>query len=180
MDEKSDIKGSERSVYTSEEFTKPTVLSMRLDTEREIKRFEAFLRGREVITIPDETDPSKFVDVERKIGDPLCNTKGVQYLKGLLESLLNTTQVQGNYEREDYEVTMSDILQDVTTALTKNAPDWDITPNNIDTLYIKFKNQIRLFLTRPIGNKERESYTNVQYRQVDTLNKEKERGGFFG
>ena len=167
--------------FNNDDFITPSVLALRLDTERDARKFELFLRGKELKTIQDPNDQTKSSVVEIFIGEPLCNEDGIRYIKSFFEGLVNPANVQGNYTRIEYYMHLEDVHVRLTKMLTGNNLRWEITPSNRRVILTKFITQVRVFLTRPIDNKERDSFGNIKHIESKRLDTEQaQKSGWFG
>lgn len=102
-------------------------------------------------------DGKQWKVVEHKIGDPRLNDKGVQRVMMFFDLLINPQTVMGNITREELGVILHDVRVNIANSLWINAVDYGLDLKHYNEVIDDIMSCVRLFLTRPIDNKERES-----------------------
>ena len=155
---------------------------LRLSTSEILRMIEAFLLGKR-ITIETYTDTNgetkqkeKFIDV----GKPLVNPLGIQGIMFKCQMLFNPQSVQGNLKDDaQYRRYIAMLRRDFAEELMENMYNWDLKLENYPLIINTILAHAKLFVSRTLDNKERESYMQT-VRQYDTTtiqDKSKE-GGF--
>ena len=145
--------------YTSnfDELNTPDIIELRLSTERDIARFESFLRGEELIRIADPEDASKTIIQAIDRGEALANNHGVNQIISLFSKIANPNVVQANFsERRDYDSYIFEVDTGFLADLIIKAPEWDIKTNNIGVIHDMFIFYVIPYMSRAFQNKERE------------------------
>jgi len=153
-----------------------TFLQYRLDTSKIIDQVKITLSGKlQQAFIVGNGD----LKVEEQIiSDPLVNNRGFAAIVNYVSQNINNQVVQGNIS-EDYHANFcADLREDFSFLCTINMYEWDIKEHYFDYIVDTVINTIRLFLTRLIANKERESYAGMQVRESQIMNAKKRGLGF--
>lgn len=169
---------SEVAQSNSMGFDGASALEIRLDTKPILRDIEFFLRGKEENFYQEETGRivSKLVDV----GTPLLNAVGVQGVLNFCRNLINSQVVQGSTDEKHYLMIVVEVRMEFARLLATNWDKWkygktdeeSIDPRIISNGLMKM---IELFLSRTIGNKERESFNQtVKMMESNRI----ENGGF--
>jgi len=163
-------------------FEGASVLQVRLDTQPIIQEIEFFLRGKEINTWVDP-DTGRAIEKLENSGEPKANKRGIQAVLNYCRSLINSQVVQGNFTKEQYYFDfIKEKRIELAQRLTINYYDWELPSEDVITEIVDFiMNLIEPFLTRLIGNKERDSYTHtMRTQETNTLSKGKGLFGFGG
>jgi hypothetical protein len=150
-----------------------TATQYRLDTTPTMMKFEKYLTGlQEVQTMqPDGSYIMQWV----RTGDPFINAKGVQGLLGWINSNFNPSVVQANVTKDQYDDLMYWRRIEIVKIVANHSNQWEIKDENMQFVIDTSMNLIELFLTRPIDNKERESYDTIRTNE----SRERTGGGLF-
>lgn len=168
--------GNLQEVYSQNAENGSTSLQIRLAVENELEKLEFFLRGLE---------PNTYFDTERKInrikldkiGEPMVNNEGFRSIMAKARMLVNGAVFQGNIEYKEYLHQRKDIREEIADELIDNYENWEINrPSDLSLIADTFMNIVEFVLTRPIGNKERDAYNNIQTRETTVSN---QKDGFF-
>lgn len=170
---------SNNSFYTS-----ASALQIRLNVEPVLTQLELDIRGlREMWD--DETQALKVVRVSEPLfitkkssGDYSANDKGIHMYLAFIRSVINTQVVQGNLKEDDYEITLYRIRRRIATDLMINRINWGLEIHNYNYVIDLAMNLMENFMTRLIGNKERESYANT-FKTVESSNTVANSKGWF-
>lgn len=143
-------------------FTSASALQIRLETNHLIENIELFLRGAKIVISQDEQ--GRIESKQISMGIAKANARGVQSILNHVQLILNPQVVQGNFyidgqghskQYEDY-IFWSRI--DLARAMVHNCYNWEMDEDDIDIIIDSILSAIEPFMTRLIGNKERESY----------------------
>lgn len=146
-------------------FNSANALQIRLDTQSVIENLEMFLKG--TIMIYGKDEDGNLVTREQCKGKKRANDEGIQSILAYLSSKLNTQIVQGNFAAdsagysEQYESYMYHLRTSFTYQVVLNAYNWEIADEDLEYIIDVVMDALEPFLTRLIGNKERESYTDT-------------------
>jgi len=152
------------------------ILALRLQTDQLVNRFRVYLTGKIIeTTYDDETGEPKSTEIT--IAKPKANPQGVHYLLNFFESIVNPQTVQGNLINEDrYDQIVEEIHLGINQDVINNMYLWEIDEDEVEPLINNVINTIALFLTRPIENKERDSYNQtIRHQETSSISN---RGGF--
>ena len=132
------------------------VIQLRLSTYELLEDIKDILQGQ-APSIKQNEDGSQQI-VKIKISDPLVNDKGFQMIYGLVRSCINNAVVQGNNNERMFEYQVYDFEKTLAMLLTCNYEEWGLNPEDRNVLQLSLTTLVINFLSRTIGNKERESY----------------------
>ncbi len=158
-----------------------TIMELRLSTSSMISEIETYLTGTriEYIINPDTKEPKQ---ITRKLGEPKANEEGVAAIISRLQLILNPSIVQGNLDIERYKREIVMVRESIAESMMLNLERWGIDENDYEEIIDSIMTAIKMFLSRAIDNKERESY-NESMKSSETygdLNKKKSRIPFIG
>lgn len=128
----------------------------RIDTDPLLGKFRQDLSGS--VTFLNQLEDGSFIQQESIIGRPLASPEGVMRIMNLISMVVNDQTVQGNLNPDDYVEFMATFREEITDTIVKNCIDWDIQDKDLDSIINEIVRITYLFLTRPVQNKERESY----------------------
>lgn len=164
MEERNNInqESSNNAFYTS-----ATALQIRLNVEPLLQQIELDIRGLREVWNED-----KQISEVKRVTEPLflkydesgaivSNDKGIHMYLAFIRSIINTQVVQGNLKEDDYNLTLYRIRRRLATDLMINRINWGLKIQNYNYVIDLAMNIIENFMTRLIGNKERESYANT-------------------
>lgn len=139
------------------EYISGSALQIRLDTQPLLEKIEIYLKGQQITMIRDET--GEIIPKVIEIGKPMANQEGIQYVLGFLNNICNTQTVQGNFKSEDeFGDYMCSIRKDFAEVLMNNLYEWQINIKHFRAITTTVMGMLYPFMSRLIGNKERESY----------------------
>ena len=139
-----------------------------------IKGLRIYLTGKIIETkYDDESGEPKSMEIT--IAKPKANPQGVHFLLNFFEGIVNPQTVQGNLvDSEMYEDMIEEIHLGLNQDIINNMYMWDINEDEADPLINNMITTIRLFLTRTIGNKERESYNQtIRHQESSSISNQK-------
>jgi len=138
-----------------------TFLQYRLDTTDLIRQIEQTLTG---LLVQFSVDPEKnaIIKTEHRVSEPLVNDKGTASIMNYVRGKINNQVVQGNLSEEFYKEITAGIREDFSMILMINLYKWDISVHHFGYIVDSVMDVIKLFLTRTIQNKERESYSSIR------------------
>lgn len=150
-----------------------SALRVRLDTETLIKRLEIYLSGKQIVLYKD--DNNKVQRKEITIGKKLLNDLGVHRVMMRVTSTMNTHMAQANLDKDEYYRVISDFHESIADELFVNMEEYELNQNNYSSLVDAIVLPVRVFLTRPVDNLERESFKNtLRYGENNTVKAEQE------
>ena len=132
------------------------IIQLRLDTQKLHKDLSNFLEGKtQILQLDAKTGNYTEVDIAQ--GEPLANPKGRQSLLSFIVATVNSHTVQGNLEKEEYNELMYFIYDQLGQELTLNCKAWEIESKQRRHIQKTIVTMLQLFLSRTIGDKERDS-----------------------
>ena len=147
-------------------------MMMRLDTRALVKDIKNFLASKEVYLKQD--DKGEFYEEEEKIGRPLANEEGIMKICNIIRMRVNHHVAQGNFKEDHYWQFIMRARKELTETIIMKCYDWEIDDSDLNTVIDEICALIEAFLTRPIGNEERKSYSQqLAAREVITNNPKK-------
>lgn len=166
MSSKSD--NTQQNVSSNQNYTGPSVISIRLETQGILDQLECFLRGAQLV--PHEKEGEGIVMKSVKTGEPKANDQGVQSLMCFLMSLVNPQVVQGNFSKEQYDLFIYELNISLVKNIIINSDTWKIEDEDIGVICDFVMALVIPFLSRTIDNKERESYeTTLKSSESNTV-----------
>lgn len=132
------------------------IIQLRLDTQKLIKDIENQLKGEHSV-LKYNKDTNEYSETNEKLGEPLVNNKGFQNIMTFIIGTVNPHTVQGNLEKDAYYELMYFINENLNEMFLKNADDWGIDIDNAGQLIASIMTTLQLFISRTIGDKERDS-----------------------
>lgn len=155
-------------------FTSASALQIRLETNHLIENIELFLRGAKIVIQQDEK--GRIASKQVSMGMAKANAKGIQSILNHVQLVLNPQVVQGNFYVDGaghssmYEDYIFWARIELTKALVHNCYAWEVSEDDIDLIVDSIMAAIEPFMTRLIGNKERESYSEtMRHMEHNTL-----------
>jgi len=159
-------------MFDNSAYTNPGVLQLRLDTAEIIERVQRFLSG--VVLVPSTQADGSTKLVNQKVGQQICNEKGVQHITNMVHSVVNPGVVQGNYNESRYELHVYQFHTTLASTLVANYLEWQMQFEDLELVITFVMNMVCPFLSRLLDNKERESYAQsirtMESSRVDSRN----------
>jgi len=170
MHEKENIDMQHHS-FDPRAFLTGDVMERRLDTESLIRQLKLFLMAKRIDIEIDENGVKREIVVPIHPGaQPLVNDKGINGILFWLSSTFNTSNVQGNLERDAYEFFISQFHRSFAVICMTNLHEWDIKLDNYVLIVRSVVYLAYLFVSRTIDNLERTSYGQSMVSQTSTHN----------
>lgn len=145
-----------------------TFLQYRLDTTNLIEQIKITLSGKlQQNYIVGDNIKSVTEDVSK----PLVNKQGFASIVNYVTSNINNQVVQGNISEDYHSNFCADIREDFSYICIVNMYEWCIDEQYFEYIVNTVVGTIKLFLTRLINNKERESYAGMQVRESQVSTK---------
>lgn len=107
---------------------------------------------------------------------PLANNFGISQIMGHLKGKISHVTGLGNISEDRYRIFMGRFIKDFARQLIGHAEEWGVRPQDIRDIRRIIVDGVELFLTRPLGDKERAYNWNPQSIE----NKKQEDKGFLG
>ena len=145
---------NQQELVNNQFYTSATALHIRLNVEPLIAKLELDIRGLE-----EHWDEDTERIIIKKVGEPMMNEVGIKNYMSFVRSVVNVQVVQGNLDEETYGDYMYKTHMSIAKDLMINKYKYGLEDDNFGGLVDKAMLTIRGFLTRPIGNKERDSYS---------------------
>jgi len=149
-------------------------MEMRLNTDPLIDDIKNFLASREQQTIIKNGVPHIKIN---QIGLPLASEEGIMRLCNIVKMRVNLHVSQGNIDDTHYWDFISRARKEITETVVKKCYDWEIDDSNLNMVIDEISALIEMFLTRPIGNLEREGFAATIKESSSIVQNEKSRGG---
>lgn len=151
-----------------------SVLKVRLDTAPILERIEIYLTGK-IQTVVYDKDGKPYLK-NKVISEPKANEQGIHWILNFVSNIINPATVQGNWLKEEmYYNYMFKIHSSLIYNLMKNMYVWGIKEYDYEPIIDTIMGIIEPFMTRPLGNKERESYGGLKVIESSTM-EQKNRG----
>ena len=167
----------ERGVSSSSNnsmFMSESVMKYRLDTRDVLFDIEMQLRGKQLVWV---TLDGEVREEWQSVGKKKMNDEGIQSIISYLRSVLGPHTVQGNFKEEGYDDLICEIDMYLTENVMVNLHNWGMSIEDYNYILDTVVTTLRLFLSRTIDNKERESYA-ATMRSVESNRYEKSGGGW--
>ena len=163
----------------SKKYNDFNVMQIRLESDRLIAQIEKYLRGGE-ITYITEQGTNNYSAKKVNFGYPLANEKGIQSLINWISMHINPQTVQGNFlTRNGFSQEFQDFMYFFHTALATHLMDnmerYDIDEAEYSGIITVIRNLVERFLSRSIGNLERESYGET-FKSVENFSNQRQGG----
>lgn len=151
-----------------------SVLQVRLNTRPILDQIHTYLSGSyKVLAVNEKGEP---YEREIKTGEALANTLGIQRIMSYLESVFNAQVVQANFDRDMYDNWLYNHRIGLATDIVRNIKRYGIKAKDINGMMNTMFSMIEPFMTRPLQNKERESYDTMKV--VENTSSISRGGGF--
>ena len=119
-----------------------------------------------------------YIEVDVPIGLPIANEEGILKLCNIVRMNINQHTVQASIDKDHYWSLIERTRKEITNMIVLKCYDWDISDNDLNYIIDNIMRLIELFFTRPIDDKEREAYSQVQkMHSTEVVNANS--GGFF-
>lgn len=173
-----DSENTNEYITSTQGYNTASVLQIRLNTDPVVRKIQLFLTGEEEIELVDSRTGEVKVQT-RKVGHSYANSTGIQGILNIILLNINPQTVQGNLKEEWYNNHVAQVRFSLMRDMAYNFDKWEIQEEYYEFLCDHIMELIEIYLTRPIENKERESYSTLQHRDVQTVVKGNN-GGLFG
>lgn len=152
-----------------------TIIQTRLDTKPLLAEIYKFLTGK--VTVYEAKAGGVFEEKIKSFGVEMANQKGQQGIMSFLNSILNSSVVQGNFTKDRYNAYITQVHDTLTIIIVANRRDWGIAESQMDAIIMTIMNSVRPFISRLIDDKERLGY-NKQIQMSETSVVNQKSGGF--
>jgi len=132
-------------------------MMMRIDTASLIKKINLFLSSQQ-ITYKFNEKTQNWEEKIQTLGLPLASPEGIMRICNIVEMRINHHVAQGNFDKEHYWDFIARARKEITETIVKKCYDWRILDSNLNMIIDEISALIEAYLTRPIENKERDSY----------------------
>jgi len=129
-----------------------SALRIRLETEDIIERIEMYLRG-ESWAYNKEGNLKKIVNCKAK-----ANEEGIRGILAFVSSYINKAVVQGNITGNDLMDIMMQFKEGVANMFSFHCDEWGVDRIERKGIIDFMEPLVRMFISRPKDNKERDSY----------------------
>lgn len=155
----------------------PSFMIMRIDTSPLLRKIRKDIGGKETVLIEDSEIRGGYREEERQVARALANDEGLMHIGNMVEEIVNQHTVQGNLKEDHYWTFLPNTREEISMAIVMNCYDWGIDDKYLNYIIDKVMRIVELFLTRPMDNKERESYQKeFQSREVIQTNPSQKSG----
>ena len=135
-----------------------TALQIRLDSTPVIREIEQYLKGYREEQYQDEN--GNFKSRLAWKGQPMLNDEGVQGVMATIIAIFNNQVVQGNWLDYDmYAEFLCRTRKELSFNLMANMYKYELDLKRFQSIMSTIMRYIEAYMTRPINNKERESYS---------------------
>jgi len=117
-------------------------------------------------------------DEFQKGGEPLANQEGVKSVIILLRAHLNHNNVLGVLDKKEAYALTKDVAHLINEQIYLNQIHWNVRINDWPLIVNIVRNQVFIFLTRPVGGGERQRLSK-SYRFGESNNNRGTRNSFF-
>ena len=153
-----------------------SALQIRLDTAKLVSQLQRYLSGAVEVLEQDPQTGEVFTKII-KTGEQLANQKGIQFILGRVESIINPQNVQGNFkDDEDYWKYLTDRRERLACGLMLNLRPFGIKEEHYHGIMDMVMSMVEPFMSRLLHNKERESYAQT-IKSYESSTNERGRGG---
>ena len=144
-------------------YTSATALQIRLNVEQLLLQLEMDIRGMKE-KWNAEREEMEYV----KVSEPLFSEElGIQNYMSYVRSVINVQIVQGNLDEDSYGDYMESFHEGLASDLIINRHNYGLSMYHYPLVIRMAINATRGFLTRLLGDKERQSYANTM-KHVET------------
>jgi hypothetical protein len=156
------------------------LLQLRLDPSNILNEAKMFLNAEIEVVSQDESGNFKREVIP--IGEPKANKRGIASILNWMQNIINPQVVQGNFPMDNkgtstmYNQYVMECQINLGDILFSNCYEYGIKDNELPLIIDSMMNLIIPFMTRLIGNKERESYGET-FKEVNS-NIPQNKGGF--
>lgn len=153
--------------FDNSDYVNANIIAIRLNTDPIMQQIEFFLRGKEPQEILGDDGVRRTILVD--YGVPKANQKGIQAILYRCRGLINAQVVQGNYSNDFYLQSIKLIRISLAMLIFENLYNWELEELAIDEITDFIMDFVEPFLSRLIGNKERDSYSqSLQAKEINT------------
>ena len=164
----------DQTVFSNNRMGDASFLQIRLNTNRLLQDIELFLSAKKPVV--KEREDGSLYETYDVVGSPLANETGVTHILNIIRlSMMNEHIVQGNLKHDEFLNLCADSRKELTDAIVQNCYEWGVSDSNLSDIVNTIMRFFKLFLSRTIENKERESYMQ-QFVSRETVS-QSERGG---
>lgn len=158
-------------------------LRVRLDTAPLIEQIELYMRGSKYVM--NRNEEGNISIQQLSVGRPKANDSGIQTLLNWISGTINAQTVQGNFpvDKHGYSQAYENYIYEYQIELTKtiiiNCYNWGIDDSELQGIISFVMMLVIPFMSRLIGNKERESYYET-LKSIETTGVKVKGGGIQG
>lgn len=133
-----------------------SALELRLDTQKLLDELRMFLEATEY-QFEEKNGTRMAIKATIPECEPKANREGVNSLMFRMRSLMNQSTVQGNWTEDMFRFRLSGMRKSLAYDITINAERWGIAEYDMNLVCDAIMDVMWSFLSRLIGNKEREA-----------------------
>ena len=147
------------------------LLQLRLDPSNILNEAKMFLNAE--IEVVKQDEQGNFSRDIIPVGIPKANKRGIASILNWLQMTVNPQVVQGNFpmdklgHSEMYDKYIMEFQIDLGDMIYTNLYNYGIDEDEAQPIIDAIMNLVKPFMTRPIGNKERESYGET-FREINS------------
>lgn len=155
-------------------YTSATALQIRLNVEPLLAQLEMDIRGLRERWNHDAQEMEVV-----QVSEPMFTKEiGIQNYLSYIRTVINTQVVQGNLDEDSYAEFMESFHEGLASDLIINLHKYGLSTSHYNKVIRMATLIARGFLTRSLGNKERESYANT-FKTVESSNTVAQGKGWF-
>lgn len=156
------------------ELHNPTFIQLRLDTRQLLKDIEMFLSAKRIYIVKNKLT-GEVGEEEKEFGTPLANNNGITAIINIIHLSANHHTVTGNLSDARYGDLISITRKELTEEIVSNCYEWGVDDSKLNLIIDTVMRFLKMFLTRPIDNLERNSYQQ-QIVSRETISEQPRRG----
>lgn len=162
-------------VVSNQYYTSANALQIRLNVEPLLAQLEMDIRG-----LKETWNEEKQSVMLTRVSEPLFKQEiGIQTYMSHVRSVVNSQVVQGNLDEDTYADYMEYIHSKLAQDLMINRYKYGLEKYHYHTVISLAMNTVRGFLTRTIGDKERQSYSHTMKHVENSQTVQGRTGGIF-
>lgn len=147
------------------------LLQIRLDVSEIIGQAQTYLEG--IVRVPAKDESGFFIEKTIYRGKAKANPRGVAEIMSWLTNTINAQVVQGNFPMDKtgksimYDQFIEEFQLNFMDVIMINLHEYGINEDEAMGIVDNIMNLVKPFMTRLIGNKERQSYGET-FREVSS------------
>lgn len=151
----------ETNMYYSQPSSDINSIMYRINPQNTLKRIRENILGyREGIIKDEKTGATAWGII--KMGRPKVNEEGYHAIMFYVENVVNEMNVQGNFDTIELKDFIADFHDGLYNDCFENQAKYGLSDNDFKAVVRAITLNVRAFMSRTLGNKERESLSQSQ------------------